>query len=148
MRLGRTLAFTGALLAGGFVANRRSEAAAPPDAPDVRAVLALRPFDENAPNAVMRWQGALAVMPPLSPLDQAVLETLPDEPPNDEVLAHFRALVRKCGAALAAFAVHPGESAQVPPGFGLGRGLSPPGDWRELAQLKDLQVRLTWWSGE
>jgi hypothetical protein len=145
MQWGRWLRFSIAVFAGVFATARRGAAAEPPDA---SALLALRPFDATAPNAVMRWQEALATMQPLSPLDQSVLETLPDEPPNEEVLAHFRALIRKRETALSAFAFHPGESAQVPPGFGLGRGLAAPGEWRKLAQLKDLQARLLWWNGD
>lgn len=146
MRATCTLVVAAGLLGGGISAPVRILAAdAAPE--HWRDVLALPP--ENAqPMAVLRWQPALEIMADLTALEQAVLGELPDEPPKDQVLTQLRTLVRKRSFALNAFGLRPGESARVPAGMGLGRGLASPMEWRALARLKELQVRLSWWAGD
>ena len=112
-----------------------------------REVLELPALPEEGANAFPRWMLALQTLPKFSMLESAVLQSVPDEAPEEAVLKQFRTLVRRCAPALDKFKVEPGEHAALPPGYGMGRGLPGPEEWEALARLKSLQVRVSWWSG-
>jgi hypothetical protein len=115
-------------------------------AADWEKVLELPPPPEGKVEAFPRWMSALEALPTFTMLDDAALQAVPDEPPEEAVFAHFRALARRTAAGAKAFTLESDERPGLPPGYGMGRGLPGPDEWMKLARLKTLQVRVNWWT--
>lgn len=117
------------------------------DDADWQHVLALPEPVSPASNAFPRWMSAVQMVAENAALAEGVPDPVPDDPPDEDELAVWRAQCKHAAPALAAFGLQPGESAQFPPGYGMGRGLPGPDEWLALGRWKALQVRVSWWAG-
>jgi len=113
---------------------------------DWQSVLAMRP-PSAATNVFPRWMSAVHLVAEDPDLTGDGAEPVPEFPPSEDELALARAQCKQAAPALAAFALQAGECAQVPPGYGMGRGLPEADAWLALARLKSLHVRVSWWNG-